>query len=274
MGIFYALLIKGSYSVFEMLLALLVSIMGLSFIFTIFFVFPHPTEVILGLLPSIPEVEGAETLIAAFVGTTMASATFLSRPLFIQGKGWKMSDFNTQKKDTFIAAVLIFIISGSIMTVANGSLFGKGVQFTHVLDMSRALEPTLGKHAVSIFFMGTLSAGLSSIFPCILIVPLMLGDFNTGKLDIQSNRFKWITGISSLFALSIPLFGFNPIQGQIFTQVFNVFALPLVIICILALWNRNGVGLPSNRIGTNIILMAALFFSIVIMYQGLLDILT
>ena len=90
MGIFYALLIKGSYSVFEMLLALLVSIMGLSFIFTIFFVFffPHPTEVILGLLPSIPEVEGAETLIAAFVGTTMASATFLSRPLFIQGKGW------------------------------------------------------------------------------------------------------------------------------------------------------------------------------------------
>lgn len=274
MGIFYALLIKGSYSVFEKLLALLVSIMGLSFIFTLFFVFPHPTEVILGLLPSIPEVEGAGTLIAAFVGTTMASATFLSRPLFIQGKGWKMSDFNTQKKDAFIAAVLIFIISGSIMTVANGSLFGKGVQITHVLDMSRALEPTLGKHAVSIFFMGTLSAGLSSIFPCLLIVPLMLGDFNTGKLDIQSNRFKWITGIASLFALSIPLFGFNPIQGQIFTQVFNVFALPLVIICILALWNRNRVGLPSNRIGTNIILMAALVFSIIIMYQGLLDILT
>ena len=67
-----------------------------------------------------------------------------------------MSDFNTQKKDTFIAAVLIFIISGSIMTVANGSLFGKGVQFTHVLDMSRALEPTLGKHAVSIFFYGNI----------------------------------------------------------------------------------------------------------------------
>lgn len=122
--------------------------------------------------------------------------------------------------------------------------------------------------------MGTLSAGLSSIFPCLLIVSLMLGDFNTGKLDIQSNRFKWITGIASLFALSIPLFGFNPIQGQIFTQVFNVFALQLVIICILVLWNRNGVGLPSNRIGTNIILMAALVFSIIIMYQGLLDILT
>ena len=122
--------------------------------------------------------------------------------------------------------------------------------------------------------MGTLSAGLSSIFPGLLIVSLMLGDFNTVKLDIQSNRFKWITGIAILFALSIPLFGFNPIQGQIFTQVFNVFALPLEIICILALWNRNGVGLPSNRIGTNIILMAALVFSIIIMYQGLLDILT
>jgi len=138
--------------------------------------------------------------------------------------------------------------------------------------MSKALEPSVGKFAVSIFFVGTLSAGLSSIFPCLIIVPLMLGDYSTGKLDVTSSRFRIITGIGSILALSIPAFGFNPIQGQIFTQVFNVFALPLVIISFLMLWNRKNAGLPSNKWVTNIIMFGALIFSLIIMTNGLLDI--
>jgi len=272
MSIFYFLLIKGSYTIFEKVLALFVAMMGLSFIFTLFFVFPLPTDIIMGLVPTIPDVEGAGILIAAFVGTTMASATFMSRPLFIQGKGWTMKDFKTQKTDAIIAALLIFTISGAIMAVASGSLYGKGIEITHVLDMSKALEPSVGKFAVSIFFVGTLSAGLSSIFPCLIIVPLMLGDYSTGKLDVTSSRFRIITGIGSILALSIPAFGFNPIQGQIFTQVFNVFALPLVIISFLMLWNRKNAGLPSNKWVTNIIMFGALIFSLIIMTNGLLDI--
>jgi len=246
--------------------------MGLAFIFTLFFVFPLPTEIIQGLIPTIPEVEGAGILIAAFVGTTMAAATFLSRPLFIQGKGWTQEDARIQRNDAIIAALLIFTISGAIMAVASASLHGKGFEITHVLDMSGALEPSAGKFAVSIFLAGTLSAGLSSIFPCLMIVPLMLGDYNVGKLDVTSRRFKLITGIASILALSVPVFGFNPIQGQIFTQVFNVFALPLVVISFLFLWNRKEVGLPKKRWGTNIILAGACIFSIIIMVNGLMDI--
>nr|WP_262919019.1 divalent metal cation transporter [Tunicatimonas sp. TK19036] len=271
-GVFYYLLIKGNYSLFEKVLALFVSLMGLSFVFTLLFVFPLPSEIIRGLIPKIPEVEGAGVLIAAFVGTTMAAATFLSRPLFIQGKGWTMEDLQVQKNDSIIAALLIFTISGSIMAVASGSLYGKGSEINHVLDMSGALEPSVGKFAVSIFFAGTLSAGLSSIFPCLMIVPLMLGDYNSGELDVTSSRFKLITGVASALALSVPLFEFNPIQGQIFTQVFNVFALPLVVISFFILWNRRNAGLPKNRILTNIIMLAALAFSIIIMINGLMDI--
>ncbi len=271
-GIFYFLLIKGNYSIFEKVLVLFVSMMGLSFIFTLFFVFPLPSQIIQGLIPEIPEVEGAGILIAAFVGTTMAAATFLSRPLFIQGKGWTRKDLKVQKNDSIIAALLIFTISGSIMAVASGSLHGKGSEITHVLDMSGALEPSVGKFAVSIFFAGTLSAGLSSIFPCLMIVPLMLGDYNSGKLDITSIRFKIITGVASILALTVPVLGFNPIQGQIFSQVFNVFALPLVVVSFLVLWNRKNAALPSGRLGTNIIMIAAFVFSIIIMVNGLRDI--
>lgn len=271
-GIFYTLLIKGSYTIFEKVLALFVSMMGLSFVFTLFFVFPLPIDIIKGLIPTIPEVEGAGILIAAFVGTTMAAATFLSRPLFIQGKGWTMKNFKQQKNDSVIAAILIFMISGAIMAVASGSLHGTGTEITQVLDMSKALEPSAGKFAVSIFFVGTLSAGLSSIFPCLMIVPLMLGDFNSGKLDVSSKRFKLVTGIASVLALAVPIFGFNPVQGQIFTQVFNVFALPLVVVSFLFLWSRKNAGLPTKRWATTLILIAAFVFSMIIMVNGLMDI--
>lgn len=271
-GIFYLLLLSGNYSLFEKVLALFVSMMGLSFVFTLLFVFPMPTEIILGLIPKIPQVEGAGILIAAFVGTTMAAATFLSRPLFIQGKNWSLKDAKMQRNDSIVAAILIFIISGSIMAVASGSLYGSGKEITHVLDMSDTLEPSVGRFAVSIFFAGTLSAGLSSIFPCLMIVPLMMADYSSGKLDIKSRRFRLTTGIASLLALCVPIFGFNPIKGQIITQVFNVFGLPIVVACLLFLWNRKHITLPDGRKVTNIIMIGALVFSIIIMINGLMDI--
>lgn len=270
-GSFYALLLNGNYSLFEKILALFVSFMGLSFVFTLFFVLPHPNDIIVGLIPSIPKVEGAGILIAAFVGTTMASATFLSRPLFIQAKGWSKDAFLLQRNDTILAAILIFCISGSIMAVASGSLYSKGFTITHVLEMSQALEPVVGKFAVSIFFVGTLSAGLSSIFPCLMIVPLMIGDLKKGRLDVQSNQFKFITAFASIFALSIPVFGVNPIKGQIITQVFNVIGLPVVIFCLLLLWNRKNIFVLKHKSVFNIIMFAALLFSLIILYHGLCD---
>ena len=87
-GIMYSLLLVGKYSFFEKILLLFVTLMGLSFLLSLFIVFPDPKEIAAGFLPSIPQVEGGKMMVAAFVGTTMAAATFLSRPLFIFGKGW------------------------------------------------------------------------------------------------------------------------------------------------------------------------------------------
>ena len=236
-GVFYLLLLKGSYTFFEKILVLFVSIMGLSFLLSLFLVYPLPTDVVKGLLPSIPQVKGGNMMVAAFVGTTMAAATFLSRPLFIRGKGWTKEDLTIQKKDAISAAILIFVISGSIMAVSCGALYYDGLPIQKVSDMPDALVPIAGKFAMTIFFFGTLSAGLSSIFPILLIVPLLIEDYRSGELDTSSKQFKIITAIASILALTIPIFGANPIDGQILSQVFNVFVLPLVIIGMMVLIN-------------------------------------
>lgn len=268
-GTMYRIMLFGGYSLFEKVLVFFVTCMGLSFFLSLFFVHPLPGEVIRGLVPTIPEVEGGRMMVAAFVGTTMAAATFLSRPLFVQGKGWTEADRAHQKRDAIMAACLVFIISASIMAVAYGALFHEGKQVVKVLDMVGVLEPVAGKLSLTIFFFGTLAAGLSSVFPCMLIAPLMIADYQSGKLDTSSRQFKTITGFSALLALTVPLFGFNPIKGQILTQVFNVFVLPLVVFGIMVLVNRKSL-MKEQVAGyvLNTLLGLALLFSIIISYNG------
>jgi len=269
-GIFYAVMLVGKYSFFEKILVIFVTIMGLSFIISLFFVYPLPADVIKGLIPSIPSVPGGKMMVAAFVGTTMASATFLSRPLFIKGKGWTIDNLKQQKKDAIIAAILVFVISASIMAVACGALFHQVHPITKVLDMANTLKPIAGNFAVTIFFFGTLSAGLSSIFPCLLIAPLLLADYQSGILDTNSRQFRLVTFVASLFALIVPVFGANPIQMQIVSQVFNVFVLPIVVLGIILMINNKKVmrGYKTSNL-INVSLFAAFLFSCIISYNGI-----
>ena len=268
-AIFYGITLMGKYSFFEKVLILFVTLMGGSFFISLFYVYPLPLDVVKGIVPSLPDVPGAKMLVAAFVGTTMAAATFLSRPLFVKGKGWTIKDLQTQKKDSIIAATLIFIISGTIMAVACGALYYNGQEVKQVLDMAGTLEPVAGKWAVTLFFFGTLSAGLSSIFPCLLIAPLLLADYQSGTLDTSSKQFRVITAIASCVALIGPILGARPIPLQILSQVFNVFVLPLVILCIVLLLRKTTL-MKGHKTSSLVYvgLYAALFFSLVISYNG------
>jgi len=274
-GSMYFILWNGSYSIFEKILVIFVSLMGISFFLSFFIFLPEPTAIAKGMIPSIPQVPGGggKMLVAAFVGTTMAAATFLSRPLFLQGKGWTIENLKDQRKDAMWAAILIFIISGSIMAVAMGAFFHEGKVVDKVLDMVYALEPIAGRYAIAVFFIGTLAAGLSSVFPILMITPLMIADYQNGKLDLESKQFKIITGIACIVGLTVPFFGANPIKAQIMTQVFNVFVLPLVIIGIFILINRKDL-MGEHKAGwlLNTGILTSLIFACIISYNGIVGI--
>ena len=272
-GSMYYFLWHGNYSFFERILLIFVTLMGLSFVLSLFIFLPDPKEIAKGMIPSIPQVEGGRMLVAAFVGTTMASATFLSRPLFIQGKGWTIDNLKDQQKDALWASILIFVISASIMAVAMGAFYHDGKVVTKVLDMVYALEPIAGKFAIAVFFLGTMAAGLSSIFPILMIAPLLIADYQDGKLDMSSTQFKVLTGIACIIGMSVPVLGANPIKAQIMTQVFNVFVLPLVIVGILILINRKDL-MGKHKAGPalNIGIVLALIFACIISYNGMVAI--
>ena len=176
-----------------------------------------------------------------------------------------------QARDALTSAVLLFIISATIMIAATGALFHEGIVVTKVLDLVYALEPIAGKFAVAVFMFGAMSAGLSSIFPILMVLPLLLGDYRQGKMDIKSPTFKILGALACLVGLVVPVFGANPIMAQIATQVASVFILPVVIGGIIVLINRKSL-MGEHRAGLflNMALFAALAFSFVISYKGIL----
>ena len=101
----------------------------------------------------------------------------------------------------------------------------------------------------------------------------MIADYQQGKLDTSSRQFKLLTGIACLIGLAVPVFGANPIQAQILTQVFNVFILPLVIVGIMILINQKKLmGEQKAGITLNLGMGMALVFACIISYNGVVAI--
>ena len=267
----YGMLLIGDYSFFEKILVIFVTIMGISFFVSMFVVFPPVSEIANGFVPSIPKVPGGKLMVAAFVGTTMAAPTFVVRPLLMKGKGWGKGHTREQSKDALTSAILMFIISGSVMVTATGALFYEGKVITRVLDMVYTLEPLVGRFAVAIFVVGTMSAGLSSIFPIIMVAPLLVADYRKGELDTRSRQFRVLTAIAAIIGLTVPVLGANPIAAQIATQVSQVFVLPFVIGVIFVLVNRKqDMGVYQAGPLLNAGLVAAFIFACFIAYTGIM----
>jgi len=269
LAILYTLLIVGKYSFFEKVLIFFVTIMGLSFIISMFIVLPDTSEIVKGFIPSIPEGSGGNLMVAAFVGTTMAAPTFVVRPLLMQAKGWGKEHVGSQSKDALSSAILMFVISGSIMITAMGAMYYQGLSINKVIDMVYTLEPVAGKFAVALFMTGALSAGLSSVFPILMVAPLLIADYRNGQFDIKSPFFKKLTAVACIVGLSVPIMGANPIVAQIATQVANVFVLPLAIGGILYIINQRDI-MKEYKAGwlLNTGLISAFIFSCVISYVG------
>jgi len=270
-ALMYGLLMIGRYSFFEKVLAFFVMLMGLTFIISMFVVWPSPAILRQAVIPSIPDEPGALLMIAAFVGTTMAAPTFVTRPLLLKEKGVGVAGLKQQTLDAVVSASLMFVISGSIMVVAAGALYAHGRDIVKILDMVHTLEPVAGKFAVALFMAGTLSAGLSSIFPILMVGPLLISDYRVGRMEPRSRVFRQLCLAAAGFGLIVPaLGGRNPVAVTVMAQISNVFVLPLAVAVIIALVNRRAL-MGEHRAGPllNTGLALAGLFACIIAATGL-----
>ena len=219
----YFIFWSGRTQVFERALAVIVAIMAACFVLNFFILMPPVTDMAAGLIPSVPEVASSETgpflLIASMVGTTIFSGLFIIRTTLVKEAGWTMEHDKQQRRDAAFAAIMMFVISASIMAAAAGSLFAEGIGLERASQMIGLLEPLAGPLAVSIFAIGIIAAGVSSQFPNLLLIPWLLCDFRGTPRDMTLWKYRVFVLLISLLGLVVPLFEARPVFVLILSQL-------------------------------------------------------
>lgn len=274
-GTLIALLFNGRYSLIEKLLSLFVAVMGLSFVITMFMVIPDTTSVIKGLIPEIPGGANSAVLIAGMLGTTMGGVLYVVRSITVKEKKWDISNLKLERKDALISSALMFLLSIAVMACAAGTLYPKGLRVENAIDMIVLLQPLAGRFAISLFVTGIVCAGLSSLFPHYMLVPLLLSDYNDEKLSFQTPRNRVIMACYASVGLFVPIFGGRPVLVLIVSQALTLVVTPLVLILMLILQNKKEImGKYRASPGMNIVMTVVIAFTIymtVIGVQGMLS---
>jgi Mn2+/Fe2+ NRAMP family transporter len=272
-AILYFLFWNGKHRIFEKVLAIFVGLMGLCFLLTMFMVIPEPSEVIKGLVPKIPEAPGALLIMAGMVGTTMGAILYVVRSILVHEKGWKEEDHKQERRDATISVILMFVLSVAVMAAAAGTLHPLGLKVENAIDMVKLLEPLAGRLAISVFVAGIVCAGLSSLFPIILLAPWLFADFNNKPRNMKSTSTRLLVLFGVLLGLVVPIFGGRPVLVMIMSQALTIIATPLVLALMLALYNKRSVmGEYTAGLKTNVGLLFILLFTLAMAVAGVVGI--
>ena len=273
-GLLYYLFWNGQHKVFEKVLAIFVGIMGLCFILTMFMVIPDPEAVLKGLIPRIPTDSDAMLIMAGMVGTTMGAILYVVRSILVQEKGWNKNDLKAERKDAIISVSMMFILSVAVMAAAAGTLHPLGLKVENAIDMVKLMEPLAGRFAISIFVGGIVAAGLSSLFPIILLAPWLIADFNNKPRIMKSKSSRLLVLIGVLLGLVVPVFGGRPVLVLIIAQAMTVIVTPLILALMLYIYNKRSIMGPNTAgVTSNISLVIILLFTIAMAVAGIIGIL-
>jgi len=263
----YALLWFGKYQVFEKFLISLVILMGLSFIIVFFMVKPSFSSIAGGLVPSIPKSDGTLRLIAAITGTTCSAAVFIMRSTVVTEKGWTIKNLKLEKRDSAVSASMMFFLSLVIMAVSAGTLHVMGMKLNNTVEMISLFEPLGGKIAAIILILGIVGAGISSIFPIILIAPWLISDYTGRERNIRSPMYRVLGLVGVLFGFGMQFISVTPPLLMVFSQAFQALILPAVAIPIFILINRKSL-MKEYVAGAamNFSLVVIIFYSLLTSY--------
>jgi manganese transport protein len=268
----YVLLWAGRYQIFEKILTFFVILMGLCFLMVFFMVKPSLSAILSGLVPGIPNKPGAFGLVAAMAGTTCSAAVFIMRSTVVAEKGWTIDNLKGEKKDALVSASMMLFLSGVIMAVSAGTLHVMGLKLSDTVEMIHLFEPIGGKIAAFILILGITGAGLSTVFPIILIAPWLICDYTGKPRNIHSPLFRILGFVGILFCFGIQFLDKRPPAVMIFSQAFQACILPAIVIPIFILINRDKV--MSQHVAEtrmNIGLAAVLLFSLMTTYFAIVE---
>lgn len=150
------------------------------------------------------------------------------------------------------------------MAVAAGTLHVMGLKLENTVEMIQLFEPIGGKEAAFILILGMVGAGLSTVFPIVLIAPWLIADYTEKPRNTHSAQSRLLIFIAMLFAFGTIFLEQRPPALMVLSQAFQAVILPAVAIPVLLLINRTKLmGAHKASLRENIGIMAVVLFSII-----------
>jgi Mn2+/Fe2+ NRAMP family transporter len=274
-AILFYLFWKGSHGAFLRAMAVIVALMGLCFVATSFLVIPRPLELLEQLKPAIPAEGQVHLVLAAMVGTTMASVCIVTRSYLVAEKGWTLKDLKVENRDAMLSLTLTFIVSSAIMACAAGTMLPAGIPVENAIDMVKTLEPMAGRFATALFVTGIVAAALSSLFPNYTLGPWLVCDFLNRSRTMSARPVRLGVAAVASLAFVVPIFGGRPVLIMIVSQALSPVVMPLLIVLLLIMLNsRRTVGDYKTPRILNVGLFITLAFALLVSYSAVLGLLS
>jgi manganese transport protein len=153
----------------EAFIIVLVAIIGVSFIFEMFFAQPELGKVLYGLVPSMPN-EAALYIAIGIIGATVMPHNLYLHSSLVQTRKFDRSVAGIKQAlkynliDSTIALNLAFFVNAAILILAAATFYKNGMyEVAEIQDAHRFMEPLLGtKWAPILFAVALIAAGQSS----------------------------------------------------------------------------------------------------------------
>lgn len=232
----FAILWFGRQKHLEIILGGLVSLMGIAFVITAILALPYiaglPSEL---LLPSLPK-DGFLTVLG-LIGTTVVPYNLFLHSYLVNQK-WQNTIYTSEAiRDTKTSIIRGGVITLSIV-IAAAVVQSNTIQ--NAYDLSKALEPVLGKYAVILMGIGLLSAGITSAITAPLAASYVICSAFGWDISANSSSFRLITLLILSSGVLVATLQLDPIIVIQLAQALNGILLPIAAAFVLWLFHKQG----------------------------------
>jgi manganese transport protein len=229
------MLFTNTYRVIEKWIIAFVSIIGLSFLYELSLVNIDWNHAIHSwVTPSFPK--GSMIIIMSVLGAVVMPHNLFLHSEIIQSRQWNLKDEKVIKRqlkyeffDTLISMMVGWAINSAMILLAAATFFSSGIQVTELQQANHLLGPLLGNHAVVVFAVALLFAGVASTITSGMAAGSIFAGIFKEPYDIKDNHSRLGVAISLILAFGIILLISNPFQGLIISQMVLSIQLPFTI---------------------------------------------
>ena len=277
----WVLVVKGDYKISEKVF-LLFSVFLLSYIVSAVLAKPNWGEIGEAMLKPTIQMDNAYIItMLGLVGTTVAPWMQFYMQSSVIEKGIKIADYKYTIWDVVVGCIVTVVVAFFIIVSCAATLHVNGVTINEAKDAALSLKPFAGALAGEVFAFGLFVASVFSA----AILPLAASfyiceafGFEAGinKKFSEAPQFYSLFTFIILIAVGIILIPNAPLIAiTLWTQVLNAILLPVVLICMMIIINKEEImGEYVNKRYQNIIGWATsailIILSAILIISGLL----